>query len=153
MRLRCIQVTNSSLWRSAVEQVFADAERNVPIKVRRIDCVSVHALESTGERHVVLLAQHLRQCLLERLLHLMVVEYEAPPGRAHEAMSFLDVGECLQGRDARERALDARNRLERGRMLLVFLGTDEALRPVRIRGVSPKTVDMTLVRLQLPDDL
>jgi hypothetical protein len=54
------------------------------------------------------------------------------------------------GRNAREASMDARYRLENGRILLVFLKTQEGLLPIRFARYNPTTARIDLVRIQIP---
>ena len=57
------------------------------------------------------------------------------------------------GRNAREASMDVRYRLAGGRVLLVFLNTQEGLLPISFSRYHPKTERIDLVRIQIPERL
>ncbi len=56
-------------------------------------------------------------------------------------------------RNAREAGMDIRYRLQKGRVLLLFLDEDKPLLPINFSKHNPKTVHIDLIRLQIPEHL
>jgi hypothetical protein len=103
VRQRGVEIAQRVRALCALEEVLGEVHAQRAVQRRRLDYNdAVLRLQGRSDRGVVRLPQRLEQGAVERLLDLVMVEHEAPPGGADEAVALLDPSEALHRRHRRE---------------------------------------------------